>query len=175
MLLKSGKNKVLMLLMLLGIASKSLLLAQTALAASASVPAADFALKSRSGENVRLSELRGQVVMVNFWASWCGPCRQEMPLLDDIYQKYNKMGFTLLGVNIDEDPAMADKILKDIPVSFPILLDSKNSVSELYGVDAMPTTILVDRDGNKRFLHRGFKAGYEKSYEEQVKNLIRER
>lgn len=138
-------------------------------------PATDFTLKSRDGKNLRLQEFRGQVVMLNFWASWCGPCRQEMPLLDQLYQRYSRLGFTLLGVNVDENPQDAEKILKDIPVSFPILLDSQGMVSELYQVDAMPTTVLIDRDGNLRFLHRGYKAGYELEYEKQIKALVRER
>lgn len=138
-------------------------------------PAPDFTLKSRSGKNVRLSDLRGQVVMLNFWASWCGPCRQEMPLLEEMSKKYERLGFTLLGVNVDEDSSKAEKLLEKIPVSFPVLYDNTSSVSELLNVDAMPTTYLIDRDGNLRFHHKGYKPGYEKSYEKQIKQLVRER
>lgn len=144
------------------------------LAASGSGPAPDFTLKSRSGKNIKLSELRGNVVMVNFWASWCGPCRQEMPLLQQLYDRYKDMGFTLLGVNVDEEPAAADKMLKDIAVNFPVLYDSKNSVSEQYQVKAMPSTFMVDRDGNVRFLHEGYKPGYEDEYQQQIRSLLRE-
>src|SRR5687768_4943457 len=70
-------------------------------------PAPDFVLKSASGDNLRLSEYRGEVVMINFWATWCGPCRQELPLLDELYGRYNKVGFRLLGVNIDDDSSKA--------------------------------------------------------------------
>ena len=69
--------------------------------------APDFTLHAADGRNVRLDELRGQVVLVNFWATWCGPCRSEMPHLDQLYQKYHKSGFVLLGVNIDDNPATA--------------------------------------------------------------------
>ena len=137
-------------------------------------PAANFTLKSAEGENIRLSEYRGQVVLINFWASWCGPCRQEMPHLDDIHRKYEALGFTVFGVNVEQDRNMADKVLRDIPVSFPILFDDNNRVSELYGVDAMPATVLVDRNGDIRYMHRGYKPGYELEYEKQVKTLIRE-
>lgn len=143
-------------------------------AGEVSGPAADFTLKSRSGKNIKLSELRGEVVMINFWASWCGPCRQEMPLLDALYKKYRDYGFTLLGVNVDENQAAADKLLGTIPVTFPVLYDATNSVSELYDIDAMPSTILIDRDGNMRYLHRGYKSGYEDHYDEQVKLLVLE-
>lgn len=137
-------------------------------------PAPDFTLKTNNGNNMRLSELRGQVVLINFWASWCGPCRQEMPLLDDIHSKYSKLGFTVLGVNVDKDPKQADKILKDIPVTFPILYDSESSVSKTFNVNAMPTTVIVDRNGEMRFLHLGYKPGYEDDYIAHIKTLIRE-
>jgi len=137
-------------------------------------PAPDFALKSHSGENLRLSEFRGEVVMINFWASWCGPCRQEMPLLDELYTQYQPLGFTILGVNVEEDPSKAKQLLKESPVNFPILYDKKSEVSKLYKVVAMPSTVLVDRDGNVRYLHQGYKPGYEESYQHQVRALIRE-
>lgn len=137
-------------------------------------PAPDFTLKSHSGDNLRLSEFRGEVVMINFWASWCGPCRQEMPLLDELYTQYQPLGFTILGVNVEEDSTKAKKLLKDIPVSFPVLFDNESEVSKLYKVVAMPSTVLVDRDGNVRYLHQGYKPGYEEHYQEQVRTLIRE-
>jgi len=137
-------------------------------------PAPDFTLKSRSGKNLKLSEFRGQVVMINFWASWCGPCRQEMPLLDQLYQHYRPLGFTILGVNVETDTSQALKLLQEIPVTFPILFDSDNSVADQYHLDAMPTTVLVDRDGKMRFLHLGYLPGYEKEYETQIKALLME-
>ena len=137
-------------------------------------PAPDFALKSHSGENLRLSEFRGEVVMINFWASWCGPCRQEMPLLDELYTQYQPLGFTILGVNVEEDTTKAKQMLRESPVNFPILFDNKSEVSRLYDVVAMPSTVLVDRDGNVRHLHQGYKPGYEESYQHQVRALIRE-
>lgn len=136
--------------------------------------APDFTLKSNQGTNIRLEELRGEVVMLNFWASWCGPCRQEMPLMNDIYSKYQDLGFTILAVNVDENQADADRFLSAVPVEFPVVYDATSKVSEMYEVDAMPTTVMIDRDGNKRFLHRGYKPGYEDDYAAQVKQLIRE-
>ena len=92
-----------------------------------------------------LTQYHGQVVMINFWASWCGPCRQEMPLLESIYKKYNKLGFTLLGVNVEPDSKAADDWLKQTPVSFPILFDKDSKVSKLYDVAGMPSTVIIDR------------------------------
>jgi len=136
--------------------------------------APNFTLKSSSGKNIKLSELRGQVVMINLWASWCGPCRKEMPILEKINKKYKRLGFTLLGVNVEENSATAKKYLRDVKVSFPILFDTTNKTSKLYNVSAMPTTVIIDRNGNQRFLHKGYKAGYENDYRKQIKKLLRE-
>ena len=136
--------------------------------------APDFTLNSNQGKNLRMSDLRGQVVMVNFWASWCGPCRQEMPKLEELYQRYKKAGFTVLGVNVEEDNKEAKRLLKEVKVDFPILYDTKSLASKLYKVDAMPTTVIVDRSGKMRYLHRGYKPGYENHYRKQIKELIRE-
>ncbi len=151
-----------------------LLSAGPAMAAAPQGPAPDFALKTVSGENARLSEHRGEVVMVNFWASWCAPCRQEMPLLEELYAQYEPLGFTILGVNVEKDSTPALAMLEDIPVSFPILLDTDSVVSKLFNVVAMPTTVLIDRDGNMRYLHHGYLPGYEEKYQQQVRELIRE-
>ena len=118
----------------------AMILTGTAGAEKLSGEAPDFTLESRSGENIKLSELRGEVVMVNFWASWCGPCRKEMPKLDNLQDEYADYGFTILGVNLDEDRAKAKKLLEHVPVDFTILWDPESRVSELYDVDAMPST-----------------------------------
>jgi thiol-disulfide isomerase/thioredoxin len=136
--------------------------------------ASNFALPSSAGGQLQLSDFKGEVVMVNFWASWCGPCREEMPLLEGLHKKYSKLGFTVLGVNVDANPKDAQKMLAEIKTSFPMGFDSKNKVSELYKVDSMPSTVMVDRHGNMRFLHRGYKPGYEADYEKQIRALIRE-
>lgn len=152
------------------------LVAWSGIAASATIsgPAPNFSLKSLSGENIKLSELTGNVVLINFWASWCGPCRQEMPILNAIHNKYKALGFTVLGVNVEEQVANARSFIADRPVDFPILIDSNNTVSRLYEVIAMPTTVVIDRDGQLRFLHRGYQSGDEAEYRKMVKKLIRE-
>ena len=137
-------------------------------------PAPDFALKSSTGENLRLSEYRGDVVMINFWATWCGPCRQEMPLLDELYTRYERVGFNLLGVNIDDDSRRAMQMIEELGVNFPVLFDARKEVSKLYEVEAMPVTVLIDREGNVRHVHHGYKPGYEDAYLDQVRSLLRE-
>ncbi len=156
-------------LLLLGIAS-------LALAGSSAAP--DFNLPLRSGGAMSLAKLKGQVVMINFWASYCGPCRQEMPLLDQIAKRYKPLGFTLLGVNVDEDVKDAEAWLAKAKMSpsFPILLDQKHVVRNQYAQygEVMPMSVFIDRKGNIRDVHRGYKPGDENSYLDQIRMLLKE-
>jgi peroxiredoxin len=136
--------------------------------------APDFTLPSLDGPNLRLQEQRGQVVMINFWATWCGPCRVEMPHLARLYDKYRGSGFTVLAVNIDEDPYKAANLAKQLGMRFPVLLDKEKKVSRLYDLSTMPSTILVDREGRLRYVHRGYRDGYEETYDRQIRELLRE-
>ena len=152
----------------------SVLLALSTQLATAAEPSPDFTLASLQGKNLRLAEQRGDVIMLNFWASWCGPCRQEMPLLDELHARYEAAGFKVWGVNVDSNRADAEQMLQRIPVDFPILFDSASSVSKLYGVDAMPSSVFIDRDGNVRHIHRGYRDGDAAAYKKIIKELIRE-
>src|SRR5690348_10172172 len=147
-----------------------------AFAASSSGPAPAFQLTGRNGKAIDLSAYKGQVVMINFWATWCGPCRQEMPLLEDIYKKYKPMGFTMLAVNVEPNTKDADAWLAKLkkPVTFPIAYDVDSKVSKLYKVETMPSTVIVDRKGNVRALHRGYKAGDENFYLTQIRTMLKE-
>ncbi|MCC7060771.1 MAG: TlpA family protein disulfide reductase, partial [Burkholderiaceae bacterium] len=105
------------------------------------------------GKQLSLGAFKGQVVMINFWATWCGPCRKEMPLLEGIYRKYKPMGFTMIGVNVEPDSKAAEEWLaKQGPVSFPIAFDTDSKVSKLYKVNGMPNSVIIDRKGNVRLL-----------------------
>ena len=136
--------------------------------------APDFTLKSAEGRNLRLQEQRGQVVLVNFWASWCGPCKQEMPHLGRLYDKYRSSGFTLLAVNIDDDARHGAATAAKWGLKFPVLLDTDKKVTRLYDLGAMPSTVLIDRDGKVRYLHRGYREGVEEAYERQIRELVKE-
>jgi peroxiredoxin len=146
--------------------------AGAAVAPSATAP--DFALRSVDGPNLRLQEQRGKVVLVNFWATWCGPCRVEMPHLNRLYSKYRAAGFLLWGVNIDEDPRQAAALASKLGLQFPVLLDTDKKVSRLYDLSTMPSTVLIDRDGKVRYVHRGYRDGYEDTYEKQIRELLKE-
>jgi peroxiredoxin len=137
-------------------------------------PAPDFTLRGTDGRNLRLHEQRGQVVLVNFWASWCGPCRQEMPHLGRLYEKYRAAGFVLLAVNIDEDARQAVNTAARWGLKFPVLLDADKAVSRLYDLGSMPATVLIDRDGRVRYLNRGYREGVEDAYERQILELVKE-
>ena len=155
-------------------------LAMFAAAGAASAKAApnaqapDFTLRQIDGPNLRLGEQRGRVVLVNFWATWCGPCRVELPHLSRLHDKYRSSGLLLLGVNIDEDPTVAKALVSKMGLTFPVLLDSKKEVVGNYDLNAMPATVLIDRDGRVRHLHRGYKEGVEVLYEQQVRALLKE-
>ena len=138
-----------------------------------STPAPDFSLHAMSGPNMRLQDQRGRVVMVNFWATWCAPCRQEMPQLNRLYQKYRSAGFVLLGVNVDDDPSKAAEVATKLGVTFPVLLDPEKNVSKLYDLSTMPSTVIIDRDGKVRYVHRGYLNGYEDTYEKQVREMLK--
>jgi peroxiredoxin len=148
--------------------------APTWAAATAQASAPDFTLRNTQGGNLRLQEQLGQVVLVNFWASWCGPCKQEMPHLNRLYDKYRSAGFLLLGVNIDDDPRAADAAITRLGLKFPVLLDSDKAVSKLYDLGSMPATVLIDRDGRVRYLHRGYREGREDDYEREIRALVKE-
>lgn len=137
-------------------------------------PAPDFTLKRAEGGNLRLAEQRGQVVLINFWASWCGPCRVEMPHLNRLHDKYKAGGFMVLGVNIDDDPRHGAATAARWGLRFPVLLDAEKTVTRTYDLGAMPSTVLVDRDGRIRYLHRGYRDGMEVEYERQIRELVKE-
>ena len=150
------------------------LIAGAAFAGDAGGPAPSFTLAALTGQQAALSQYKGQVVMVNFWATWCGPCQQEMPLLDQMYKKYKPAGFTLIGVNVDKEAPAVKELMARKPVSFPVLLDPANQVSKAYHVDEMPSSVLIDRKGEIRYIHRGYRPGDENEYQDRIRQLIRE-
>ncbi|MET0335482.1 MAG: TlpA disulfide reductase family protein [Rhizobacter sp.] len=144
-------------------------------AAEVGTAAPDFTLRTLNGPNMRLQEQRGKVVLVNFWATWCGPCRREIPHLNRIADKYKSSGLVLMGINVDEDVRNAAEVATKMAVSFPVLLDTDKQVSKLYDLNSMPSTMVIDRSGRVRFLHRGYQDGYENQYDQQIRELLKER
>jgi peroxiredoxin len=137
-------------------------------------PAPDFALRSMDGKNRRLSEFRGQVVLVNFWARWASDSRQEMPALDRINTTYNRAGLVVLGVSVDEDWRRAREFAEAMKVGYPILFNTTPDIGRNYLLRKMPMTILVDRSGVVRYSSAGFKSGDELAYLDEIRELLRE-
>ncbi len=136
--------------------------------------APDFVLKTLDGANLRLSEFRGQVVLVNFWARWAGDSRQEMPALSRINTTYQRAGLVVLGISVDDDLRRAREFAGAMKVSYPIMFDTGTDLGRDYLLQKMPMTILVDRSGVVRFSHVGYKHGDERIYLDQIRELLRE-
>jgi len=136
--------------------------------------APDFTLASSLNNNIRLAEQRGQVIMINFWATWCNPCRVEIPQLQKLYKQYKDIGFTVLGISIDKNKHKAALLARKLKASFPVLFDNAQSISKLYSIKTMPFTLLIDRDGKIRYIFKGYKPGYEQKYEKAIRLLLKE-
>jgi peroxiredoxin len=128
---------------------------QSAAAPVVGAPAPDFELAALDGGRVRLNDLRGQVVALNFWATWCEPCRAEMPLLDEAAQTYAEAGLVILGIDADEPARLVADFRDELGLSFPLLLDPRGDVQQLYRVRGYPMTVFVDREGIIRVQHVG--------------------
>lgn len=135
--------------------------------------APDFLIYGRNvDEPVKLSELRGKVVYVDFWASWCGPCRQSFPWMNDMHERYGDNGLVVVGVNLDEERGDALRFLRQVPASFPIVFHPEGNLPDAYGVQAMPSSYLVDRQG--RIVHRelGFELGEQGRLEGMIARML---
>jgi thiol-disulfide isomerase/thioredoxin len=135
-------------------------------------PAID--MPDQTGAKVDLAALKGKVVIVDFWASWCGPCKKEMPVLETLHAKYASQGLVIVGVNIDSSPKKMNKFLKNTPVRFRIVHDRKLVVANRYEPETMPTSYFIGRDGTLRYIHGGFGKGDAGGIEERVKALLAE-
>jgi peroxiredoxin len=136
--------------------------------------APDFVLRGMDGRNLRLSEFRGQVVLVNFWTRSDGDSRQQMPALDRINITYQRAGLVVIGVSVDDDLRRSKEFAAAMGVSYPILFDTGAQIGKNYFLQKMPMTILVDRAGVVRYSAVGFKRGDERVYLDQIRELLRE-
>jgi len=134
----------------------------------------NFTLKSQNGKNIKLSELRGQVIALNFWASWCGTCIQQFPLMNAYHQKNKDRGFTLLSINIDEDLLTATRFVQKRNFDYSVLYDTSNQVSRLYSVNDLPTLFLIDRDGYIRYTLDDSKIKQQNITQQVIEDLLNE-
>lgn len=140
----------------------------------AGAPAPDFALRSLAGKNLRLSEYRSEVVVLNFWSSWCGKCRQVMPVLDGLYQQHRDAGLHVLGVGVEGLFDKSSSVAAELELAFPILTDERQHVSKLYDLNRLPLTLIIDREGNVRYVHKGFDGDSGARIASQVAELLAE-
>jgi thiol-disulfide isomerase/thioredoxin len=121
-----------------------------------------------------MSAYRGKVVYLDFWASWCGPCRQSFPWLDGLVSEYSSQNFVVIGVNVDKERTRAERFLNETPADFPIVYDPKGELAAVYKVAGMPGGVLIDRAGRVRFQHAGFSEKQKALYEQQLRILLAE-
>jgi peroxiredoxin len=136
--------------------------------------APDFALRSLAGQNMRLSEFRGQIVMLTFWATWCGDCRAQLEQLGEMHARYRDAGVELLAVSLDQNRKQAEGMIARLKANYPVLHDQAGDVGKLYDVSRMPVMVLIDRGGVIREVFEGFRRGNEEQYLERVQALLRE-
>ncbi len=136
--------------------------------------APDFALKATSGTNFRLSEYRGEVVLLTFWGSRCGQCGAQLAALSRLVDTYRSAGLVALAVNVDDNQLAAAEFAIAHPVSFPVLLDPDKGVARSYRVDNLPMLLLIDRAGIVRHVHRDFRSGDEHKFVERIRPLLDE-
>ena len=122
--------------------------------------------------DVELTAFKGQVVYLDFWASWCGPCRKSFPWMNEMQNRYGEQGFSVVSVNLDSDRAQAERFLKEVPAEFVVAFDSNGRAAELYSLQVMPTSYLIDRDGQLVSIHRGFRLKDKAKIETEIKELV---
>lgn len=153
-----------------------LLFTSSAFSLTTGQPAANFTLPDLRDTNTQqqLSQYRGKVVLVDFWAAWCGPCRKSMPMLEELYQKHKDSGFTILAISLDDSIQTATRFASQFQTTYPLLIDSQADIADLYQVIGMPTSYLIDRDGKVIWKHQGFKPADMKKISQQVETALNE-
>lgn len=142
--------------------------------AAALVRAPDITLRTADGAAIRLADLRGRVVLVDFWASWCAPCKASFPALDALYREFHPRGVDVLAVNLDERRRDADVFLAGRPHALTVVFDPKGASAEAFGVQGMPSSFLIDRNGIVRFAHMGYSGNVAESYRHELTMLVSE-
>lgn len=124
---------------------------------------------------LQLSETRGKVTILDFWASWCEPCRVELPLIEKIVKTFSSKDVVFIAINVDENEREADRFLKSTHIQAPIIRDTKRELTGKLGIDSLPVSYILDRDGKIVSIYRGYAKGDEKRMREQVSNLLKRR
>jgi len=139
--------------------------------APAADPAPDFSLPTATGV-IKLQSLRGKTVYLDFWASWCGPCRKSFPWMNEMRRRYADRGLVIVTVNVDKDRKLADRFLEEYPADFTVAYDPEGKVASTYKVKGMPSSYLIDRAGYIRYRHIGFREAAKAEIESQIESLL---
>lgn len=148
-------------------------LAQLASALDVGTTPPEIGVNALDGTRVSLAALRGKVVVVDFWASWCAPCKQEMPVLESLYKRFKDQGLVIVGVSVDNERGNAQKFARSVSVTFPIVHDSDHSVADRFHPPKMPTSYVIDKAGKVRFVHAGYRAEDARKLEQEITSLLR--
>jgi len=149
-----------------------LAIAPIAHAIEAGEAAPAFSLPNAKGEAIGLDKLRGKVVYVDFWASWCGPCRRSFPWMNEMQQKYGPRGFVIVGINVDKKRTDADRFLGQNPANFTVVFDEAGTTPSAFGVKGMPSSYLIDGRGQVTFVERGFLDEHKAELEQRIAALV---
>jgi thiol-disulfide isomerase/thioredoxin len=125
------------------------------------------------GQQVRLADLKGQVVYVDFWASWCAPCRESFPWMNAMQAKYGEQGFKVVAINLDTERKLAQRFLSEVPAKFAVAFDAAAQSPKLYNIKGMPSSVLVGRDGKVLAVHSGFNTDMAKELEEKISQAVK--
>jgi cytochrome c biogenesis protein CcmG/thiol:disulfide interchange protein DsbE len=147
-------------------------LAEPAYAIDAGQAAPTFSLPTAKGDAVNLDKLRGKVVYVDFWASWCGPCRRSFPWMAEMQQKYGPKGLVVVAVNVDKKRSDAERFLEKTPASFTVVYDEAGTTPAAYAVKGMPSSYLIDGTGKVTFVERGFLDEHKADLEQRIAALV---
>ena len=131
-----------------------------------------FALPTAQGETVSLEKLRGRVVYVDFWASWCGPCRRSFPWMNEMQQRYSDRGVTIVAINVDKRREDADRFLRQYPASFAVVYDAAGATPAAYDVKAMPSSYVVDRDGRIAAIEHGYRDDRGAELDAKIRSMV---
>ncbi|MDO6508018.1 TlpA disulfide reductase family protein [Colwellia sp. 4_MG-2023] len=122
-----------------------------------------------------LLEHKGKVIYIDFWASWCVPCRKSFPWMNTIQDKYKQQGFTVVSINLDANKALAEKFLIEMPASFPVIYDPKGKLAKHFNIQGMPSSMLIGRDGTIKSRHTGFFTNKIKQYQQEIEQFLTEK
>jgi len=168
----TGRRRVFARLAGIALAIATLGIPARAAAVGAGEPAPSFALPTAAGDTVALEKLRGRVVYVDFWASWCGPCRRSFPWMSEMQQKYGARGFTIVGINVDKRRADAERFLQETPAAFTIVFDEAGKSPAAFAVKGMPSSYLIDADGKVVAVESGYRDEQKAPLEERIRALV---